>query len=150
MPSFTSFLVSPLRRDIVSEAAGAAVGESADAELAALLVDYIALYTGPSLARWRELFLPSFVATATNDDGTVSAWNLDTFYERQRNAFATGKPIRETLENTQVDCTGALASVRSEFVWTDGTITRRGRLMLLVIRERGRFRIQALTFSYQT
>jgi hypothetical protein len=121
---------------------------TSDAGLAQLVADYLQLYTAADLPRWRELFLPSFVAAAMNDDGSVTSWNLDTFYARQQSAFATGKPIRETLGSTQVEHSGPLASVRSDFVWTDGTIVKRGRLMLLMLREHGRFRIQALTFSY--
>jgi len=52
------------------------------------------------------------------------------------------------LENTRIERTGKLAFVRSDFVWTDGEATLRGRLMLLLIVERDRLRIQALTFSY--
>ena len=56
--------------------------------------------------------------------------------------------MSEVLENTRVERTGKLAFVRSDFVWSDGTVTRRGRLMMLLIAERGRLKIQALTFSY--
>ena len=78
----------------------------------------------------------------------MTSWTLDEFYERQRASFATGKPIGETLENTRVEQSGSLASVRSDFTWTDGTVSRRGRLMLLAVGDRGRFRVQSLAFSY--
>lgn len=119
-----------------------------DTDVSALLEDYIGLYTREALPRWRALFLPGFVATWTNADGSVTTRSLDEFYERQQATFATGKPIREVLENTHAERTGDLACVRSEFVWTDGEATRRGRLMLLLIAEQGKLRIQALTFSY--
>ena len=119
-----------------------------DPELQALLDDYIGLYTRATLPRWRELFRPDFIATSTNDDGSVTTRSLDQFYERQRALFATGKSVGEVLENTHGERTGDLACVRSDFVWTDGDVMRRGRLMLLFITERGRLRIQALTFSY--
>jgi len=119
-----------------------------DPELTALLEDYIGLYARATLPRWRELFRPDFIATSTNDDGSVTTRSLDEFYERQHTAFATGKPISEVLENTQGERIGDLACDRSDFVWTDGEVTRRGRLMLLFIAERGRLGIQALTFSY--
>jgi len=134
------------RHVLPSDGAGAASAD--DADVTALLDDYIGLYARDTLPRWRELFLPGFVATAPNDDGTVTTWGRDEFYERQRAAFATGKPIGEFLENTRVERTGKLACVRSDFVWTDGAVARRGRLMLLLVDERGRLRVQALTFSY--
>ena len=119
-----------------------------DQDLKFLLDDYIGLYARDSLPRWRELFLPEFVATAPDDQGGVTAWTLDAFYERQRASFATGKPISESLENTRVERVGPLACVRSDFTWTDGTMSRQGRLMLLAVGDRGRFRVQSLAFCY--
>lgn len=109
---------------------------------------FIGLYAKDKLERWRELFLPGFTASATNADGTVSSWNLEQFYERQRALFATGRPISEILLNTNKQLGKDLACLRSDFVWTDGEAKRPGRLMMLLIAERGRFRIQSLTFSY--
>ena len=119
-----------------------------DPAVAAFLDDYIGLYQGAALPRWRELFLPTAVASAANADGSVTTWTRDEFYARQQAAFATGKPIREHLENTRVERSGGLACVRSEFTWTDGAVERRGRLMLLLIDDHGRLKVQALTFSY--
>lgn len=109
---------------------------------------FLGLYTKDKLAQWKELFLPSFVAAATNADGTVTSYNLDEFYERQRALFASGKPVSETMMNTEKSRNGRLASVRSDYVWTDGTAKKPGRLMMLLVEEHGRFRIQALAFSY--
>ena len=67
-------------------------GKGDDADLSRLLADYLGLYARESLARWRELFLPELVAAATDDDGTVTTWNLDAFMARQTAAFANGKP----------------------------------------------------------
>ena len=133
---------------LVPSTARAAEAPVHDPAVALLIEDYIGLYKRDTLARWRELFLAGFTATSTNDDGSVTTRSLDEFYERQRVSFASGKPVSETLENTQIQRTGQLASVRSDFVWTDGDVTRRGRLMLLLIVEHDRLRIQALTFSY--
>jgi hypothetical protein len=119
-----------------------------DAAVLAVLDDYIGLYTRDDLERWRGLFLPEFIATSTNDDGSVTTRSLDEFHDRQRGLFATGKPVSETLENTRLVRSGNLAFVSADFVWTDGEMTRRGRLMLSLILDRGTFRIQALTFSY--
>jgi microcystin degradation protein MlrC len=60
-----------------------------DPALAALLHDYIALYARDTLERWRQLFLPEFVASSVNDDGSVTVWDLDAFFERQRSSFGT-------------------------------------------------------------
>ena len=119
-----------------------------DSQVSAFLNDYLDLYTRETLARWRELFFPGATATAANEDGSVTTWNRDSFFERQRMSFASGKAIRETLENTHSERTHNLVSVRSDFVWTDGEVSRRGRLMLLLVVERENLRIQALTFSY--
>jgi hypothetical protein len=113
-----------------------------------LLQDFIGLYAGDSLDRWRELFLPAFTAAATSPDGSVATWTLDEFCQRQRQLFATGRPIRERLTDTEVRQDGDLAWVRSGYVWTDGQAERPGRLMMLAVAERGAFRIQALAFSY--
>ena len=109
---------------------------------------FLGLYTRDKLPQWKQLFLPSFVASATNADGTVSSYNLEEFYERQRGLFASGKPVSETMMNTEKSRNGRLATVRSDYVWTDGTAKKPGRLMMLLVEEQGRFRIQALAFSY--
>jgi hypothetical protein len=112
------------------------------------VADFLGLYTREGLARWRELFLPGFVAAATQADGSVATWTLEEFYERQRALFATGKPVSETMMNTHTERTGDIACVRSDYVWTDGEARRPGRLIMLLVAERGRFRIQSLAFSY--
>ena len=109
---------------------------------------FLGLYTKDKLPQWKELFLPGFVASATNADGTVTSYDLDEFYERQRGLFASGKPVSETMMNTEKTRSGRLATVRSDYVWTDGTAKKPGRLVMLLVEERGRFRIQALAFSY--
>lgn len=110
---------------------------------------FIELYARDSLERWCELFLPAFVAAATNADGGVSTWTLDEFYERQRGLFASGKPVSEVLVNVEKLRNEDLACVRADYVWTDGEVKRPGRLAMLLIAENGRFRIQSLAFSYR-
>jgi hypothetical protein len=122
-------------------------GSDDDAQLARVLADYLGLYTREALPRWRELFLPEFVAAATDDDGAVTTWNLEAFLARQASVFATGKPIRETMANTHVERTGPLAGVRSDFTWTDGEVVRHGRLMLQLVRAGGTWKILALSFT---
>jgi hypothetical protein len=110
---------------------------------------FIDLYARDSLERWRELFLPAFVAAATNADGSVSIWTLEQFYERQRGLFASGKPVSEVLFNVEKLSNAELACVRADYVWTDGEVKRPGRLGMLLIVENDRFRIQSLAFSYR-
>jgi hypothetical protein len=115
-----------------------------------LLADFIGLYARETLPRWRELFLPGFAAAATNADGSVTSWTLDAFYARQRELFASGKPISEILHHTEVRRHGDLAWVRADYVWTDGEARRPGHLMMLIVADRGQLRIQSLTFSYRS
>lgn len=112
-----------------------------------VLDDYIGLYRADTLERWRTLFLPGFVAAFTNDDGSVTTRTLDEFYERQRKFFATGRPIREELQNVRIVRQGHIANVTADFVLFDGESKRPGRLMLLFIEERGVFKIHSLIFT---
>jgi SnoaL-like domain len=121
---------------------------AADAEIDALLRDYIGLYSRDTLETWRGLFHPAFVAAFTNDDGTTTARTLDEFVARQKNYFDSGRSIREELAGVQVERRGRLASVRAAFTLHDGPERRQGRLMMLLIRDRDRFLIQSLVFTY--
>ena len=114
-----------------------------------LLRDFIGLYARDTLPGWRALFLPGFTAAATDQDESVTSWTLDAFCERQRQLFASGKPIREVLTDAEVRRDGDLVWVRADYVWTDGEVERPGRLMMLIVAERGQLKIQALTFSYR-
>lgn len=119
-----------------------------DAEIDALLRDYIGLYASGTLESWRGLFHPAFVAAFTNDDGTTTSRTLDEFVARQRGFFATGRPIREELQDVKVERDGPLAVVRATFTLHDGPAAKHGRLMMLLIRDHDRFVIQALVFAY--
>jgi hypothetical protein len=119
-----------------------------DAKLARVLDDYIRLYARETLPEWRALFLHTFIAASTNDDGTVTTRTLDEFYERQRGFFATGHTIRETLENVRVEREGRLATMRADFILHDNDRQRRGKLMMLLIETKSDFKIQSLTFTY--
>jgi hypothetical protein len=109
--------------------------------------DYIGLYTKERLPEWKALFLPSFTATYTNADGTVSVRTLEEFYASQRAGFAKGH-MSETLHDVRLTRAGKLAHAAAGFDFTSGGNTRRGRLMLLLVESEGRFRIAALMFSY--
>ena len=128
--------------------AGAAVQGTPDDPIKRLLDEYIALYTKDTLDRWRTLFHPAFVAAFTNDDGSTTSRTLEEFLERQRNYFATGRPISEELKDVRIERQGALASVRAGFILHDGDTAKEGRLMLLLIRDRDRWLIQSLVFTY--
>lgn len=125
-----------------------APGQNDHAPVERVLDDYIGLYRKDTLPRWKTLFLPGFTASFTNDDGSVSTRTLDGFYERQQSAFARG-PVSETLDNVRIHRSGRLAHVFADFYFTSEGTTRHGQLMLLVIEEKGQFRIAALTFTYQ-
>jgi ketosteroid isomerase-like protein len=120
-----------------------------DDQIDRLLHDYLALYTKDTLDAWRGLFHPDFVAAFTNPDGTTTSRTLDEFVTRQRNYFATGRAISEELEEIKVERQGPLASVRARFILHDGDTAKPGRLMMLLIRERDRYLIQSLVFTYQ-
>lgn len=109
--------------------------------------DYIGLYTKERLPDWKALFLPTFTATYTNADGTVSVRTLEEFYESQRAGFAKS-PMSETLHGLRITREGRLAHAFAGFDFTSGGTTRRGQLMLLLIESQGQFKIAALTFSY--
>ncbi len=128
--------------------AGAPAGSDPDADLQRVLADYIRLYQKDTLTEWRGLFLPGFVAAFTNDDGSVTTRTLEEFYERQRKYFATGRSIREELRNVRTSIDGRLASAHADFVLFDNGSESAGRLVLTFIRDRGRFRIHSLAFTY--
>jgi hypothetical protein len=56
--------------------------------------------------------------------------------------------MTETLHDVRITRVGRLAHVSAGFDFTSGGSTRRGRLMLMMIEERGQFRIASLTFTY--
>lgn len=128
----------------------AAPGPAADPEAALrqVVADYVGLYRRDALPDWKKLFLPSFSVASTNADGSVRLRNLEEFYTAQEKYLGTGRAIREVLENVVVERRGRLASVWADFVLTEEGATSRGRLCLLLVEERGAWRIQALIFGY--
>jgi hypothetical protein len=118
-----------------------------DAAVQRLVDDYIGLYRKETLEEWKALFLPGFVASYTNDDGSVTSRTLEEFYDRQRNAFAKGD-VSETLANVRSERLGRLAHVSADFTFISGGKGRPGRLMLLMLESGGQLKIAALTFTY--
>lgn len=117
-------------------------------ELRRVVADYVGLYRRETLERWRELFLPGFTAAHTLPDGSVKVRTLDAFYASQQRYLASGRAIKEELEDVRIERHGKLASVSARFVLTDEAETSRGRLVLVLMAESGRWRIQSLAFSY--
>jgi hypothetical protein len=118
-----------------------------DAAVQRVVDDYIGLYRRETLERWKGLFLPAFTASYTNADGSVSSRTLNGFYEAQRSGFAAGE-MSETLDNVRIERVGHLAHVSGDFRFTSRGVTRPGKLMLLMIEEKGEMKIAALVFSY--
>lgn len=120
-----------------------------DEGLRRVVADYVGLYRRDTLERWRGLFLPGFTAAHVGDGDAVRQRTLGEFYEVQKRYLDTGKSIREELENVRVERHGALASVWADFVLTEEGEKSRGRLVLLLIEERGTFKIHSLMFQYE-
>ncbi len=113
-----------------------------------VVADYVGLYRHETLPEWRKLFLPSFAVASTYDDGSLRLRNLAEFYTAQEKYLATGRAIQEVLEGVVVERRGRLASVWADFVLTEEGEKSRGKLCLLLIEEKGAWRIQALIFGY--
>jgi hypothetical protein len=112
------------------------------------VADYVGLYKRETLDRWRTLFLPTFTATHTRPDGTVRVRTLDEFFTAQQGYLAGGRAIKEELENLSIDRRGKLATAWADFVLTEEGEKSRGKLVLLLVADRGEWKIQALLFSY--
>lgn len=119
-----------------------------DAALRRVVADYVGLYTHNALDRWRALFLPTFTATHTLPDGTVKVRTLDEFFLSQQRYLAGGKSIKEELEDVRIERRGKLAGVWADFVLTEEGEKSRGTLTLLLVADRGAWKIQSLMFSY--
>ncbi|HET7295315.1 MAG TPA: hypothetical protein VFM88_23050 [Vicinamibacteria bacterium] len=126
----------------------AAPSSDADARLRRVVADYVGLYRRDTLPQWRGLFLPSFTVASTNADGSVRTRNLDEFYGAQERYLASGRAIKEELENLAIERKGRLASVWADFVLTDEGERSRGKLCLLLVEEKGEWLIHSLTFAY--
>ena len=122
--------------------------DASEASLKRVVADYVGLYRRDSLPQWRALFLSSFTVASTKADGSLRLRGLEEFYAAQESYLATGRAIEETLENVNVERKGRLASVWADFVLSDAGEKSRGKLCLLLIEEKGSWRIQSLVFAY--
>lgn len=127
--------------------------EDAPADLAhsaveQLVADYIGLYTGPTLERWRTLFHPAVIVAYPDDDGTIRTRTLDEFVTRQKDYFATGRRISERLENVRIDMGRRIARVSADFIFVDEGEERPGKLGLHLAEGNDGWKIVAVLFAY--
>jgi hypothetical protein len=125
----------------------ACAGDHAGAER--LVAEYIELYSGPTLDRWRTLFHPSVLVAFPDRDGSVQVRNLDDFITRQKGYFATGRQISERLENVRIDMGCGIARVSADFIFVNEGDERRGKLGLHLAADRSGWRIVSVLFAYE-
>jgi hypothetical protein len=113
-----------------------------------VVADYIGLYAGPTLDRWRELFHPALVVAFPAEDGSITTRGLDEFVERQRSYFATGRRISERLENVRIDMGRRIARVSADFIFVDEGEERPGKLGLHLAAGQDGWKIVAVLFAY--
>jgi hypothetical protein len=118
------------------------------ASVDAVVADYIGLYAGPTLERWRTLFHPAAVVAFPAEDGSITTRGLEEFVERQRAYFATGRNIGERLENVRVDMGRRIARVSADFIFLDEGEERPGKLGLHLVEGKDGWKVAAVVFSY--
>ena len=126
-------------------------GSSTDPARAAVervVADYIGLYAGPTIDRWRTLFHPAVVVAFPDEDGSIRTRTLDEFVARQKNYFATGRRISERLENVRIDMGRRIARVSADFIFIDQGEERPGKLGLHLAEGKDGWRIVAVLFAY--
>jgi hypothetical protein len=121
-----------------------------DPRLQRLVAEYTGLWRRETLPQWERLFLPGFTVASTNADGTITVRTREEFLAAQRRYHSRVSGLREELENVRIEKQGRLASIWADYVVTEGPggATRRGRLVLLAIEDRGEYRFHSLMFSY--
>lgn len=134
----------------VVAASHAAPAAPAQAAVERLVADYIGLYAGPTLDRWRTLFHPAVVVAFPDDDGTIRTRTLDEFVTRQKNYFATGRQISERLENVRIDMGRRIARVSADFIFVDEGEERPGKLGLHLAEGEEGWKIVAVLFAYDS
>jgi len=128
-----------------------AQGSTADPARAAVeqvVADYIGLYAGPTIDRWRTLFHPAVVVAFPDEEGSIRTRTLDEFVTRQENYFATGRRISERLENVRIDMGRRIARVSADFIFIDQGEERPGKLGLHLAEGKDGWRIVAVLFAY--
>jgi SnoaL-like domain len=123
-------------------------GGTSRATVDRVLADYIGLYTGPTIDRWRGLFHPAVVVASPDDDGSIRTRTLDEFVARQQSYFATGRRISERLENVRIDMGRRIARVSADFIFVDEGEERPGKLGLHLAEGKDGWQIVAVLFAY--
>lgn len=113
-----------------------------------VIKDYIGLYRADSLDQWKLLFHPSLTVVFPADDGSVNVRNLEEFFQRQKNFFATRKSVSERLENMQVFEGRRIARVTADFIFIDEGVEKPGKLGLHLVEGAEGWKIVAILFSY--
>jgi hypothetical protein len=113
-----------------------------------VIKDYIGLYRADSLDQWKLLFHPAVTVIFPADDGSVNVRNLEEFFQRQKNYFATRKSISERLENLQVFEGRRIARVMADFIFIDEGVEKPGKLGLHLVEGKDGWKIVAVIFSY--
>lgn len=113
-----------------------------------LVADYIGLYAGPTIDRWKTLFHPSVVVAFPGEDGSIRIRNLEEFVARQKSHFATGRRISERLESVRIEMGRRIARVSADFIFVDEGEERSGKLGLHLTEGRDGWKIVAVLFSY--
>jgi SnoaL-like protein len=149
---FAMFVVALVHAAPASPAmASPAAGSYTDPARAAvdrLVADYIGLYAGPTIDRWRTWFHPAVVVAFPDDDGSIRTRTLDEFVTRQKNYFATGRQISERLESVRIDMGRRIARVSADFIFMDEGAERPGKLGLHLAEGKDGWRIVAVLFAY--
>jgi hypothetical protein len=133
---------------LVATASRADPASPANAAVEKLVADYIGLYTGSTLDRWRTLFHPAVVIAFPGDDGTIVTRNLDEFVIRQKYYFATGRQISERLKNVRIEMGRRIARVSADFIFMDEGEERPGKLGLHLAEGQDGWKIVAVLFAY--
>jgi hypothetical protein len=113
-----------------------------------VIKDYIGLYRADSLDQWKLLFHPSVTVVFPADDGSVNVRNLEEFFQRQKNFFATRKSVSERLENLQIFEGRRIARVIADFIFIDEGVEKPGKLGLHLVEGAQGWKIVGIVFSY--
>ena len=133
---------------LLAPAAIAQPAPDLDRSLQRLVDDYTRLYSRDSLAVWRNLFLPNFTVASVAADSSVTVRHYGDFVAAQERGFSTGRDVGERLENVRIERRGRLATVWADFVYWHDDAGRRGKLVLMAVYQRDRWRFHSLMFSY--
>jgi hypothetical protein len=143
VPTLLILIALPAFADLAAAQAG-----TDRAAVDRVVAEYVGLYAGATLDRWRGLFHPALVVAFPAEDGSVTTRNLDEFVERQRSYFSTGRRISERLENVRVDMGRRIARVSADFIFVDEGEERPGKLGLHLAEAQDGWKIVAVLFAY--